>query len=123
RTLASTRPVGYRPLVDLEVDNLDHAFATERYKGDGVSIVDANNDGVPDKPAAALLRARATASFDEQGRVYRTNVFDVNPTTGAISTGSLQTDLWFDHRGETIKASYPGEPPASAGEPPASAAG
>ena len=64
--------------------------------------------GVPNKPSASLLRARATASFDEQGRLYRTNEFEVNPSTGAISTYSLETDTWFDHRGDVIKTTEPG---------------
>src|SRR5262249_26163917 len=76
--------------------------------GDGVSVVDANNDGVPDKPAANLLRFRTTTSFDDRGREYRSQVFSVDPTSGAVSSGSLATDTWRDHRGNVIKKSEPG---------------
>jgi hypothetical protein len=43
--------------------------ARKQYDGDGVSITtDDNSDGVPDRPAAGLLRAKSTAEYDEQGR-------------------------------------------------------
>src|SRR5262249_49599121 len=67
------RPISYR-----ELDNLGEVTAQEQYDGDGASIVDANSDGVPDKPSASLLRARRTSSFDDQGRVYRTQMYSVN---------------------------------------------
>src|SRR5207249_7169362 len=81
---------------------------TERYDGDGVMISDANGDGVPDKPAADLLRARATSEYDERGRVFRTHVYSVDPASGAISANSLTTDLWYGRRGQLLKTSEPG---------------
>ena len=41
---------------------------------------------MPQPPAADLLRAQEVDSYDDQGRVYQTQVYDVNPTTGAVST-------------------------------------
>ena len=46
--------------------------------------------------------------YDDQGRVYQTNTFDVNPTTGAVSTNSLTTNFYFDHRGDQVAESDPG---------------
>jgi RHS repeat-associated protein len=89
-----------------ELDNLGEVTAVDHYDGDGVSIT--STSGVPNKPSSSLLRGYATASFDEQGRVYRTNVFEVNPSSGSISTYSLETDIWYDHRGDIIKTTEPG---------------
>src|SRR5262249_48146264 len=97
-----------RPIVYDTLDNLGEVVAVGRYDGDGVSIGDANGDGVPDAPAASLLRAYTTANFGEQGRAYRTQAYSVDPSTGAVSSSSLNTDRWFDHRGDQIKAAQPG---------------
>src|SRR5262249_40868678 len=72
------------------------------------SFADVNGDGVPDKPPAALLRARATAEYDDQGRAFRTHVYSVDQSTGAVSSGSLTADTFYDHRGEAIKEAQPG---------------
>src|SRR5262249_35830183 len=97
-----------RPIYFTEDANLHETIADEHYDGDNVSVVDANNDGVPDKPSASLLRARGTTSFDEQGRVYRTQTYSVDQTTGSISSSALTTDTWYDHRGEVLKTAQPG---------------
>jgi len=54
-----------RPIYYVELDNLSQTIANEQYDGDGVTITDGNNDGVPDKPSSSLLRARGTADFDD----------------------------------------------------------
>ena len=56
-----------RPLVYFEYDNLGQVVVTEQYDGDGLFVVDADGDGVPDRPAADRLRARTVASYDDQG--------------------------------------------------------
>ncbi|MDW8264105.1 MAG: hypothetical protein RMJ52_02115, partial [Gemmataceae bacterium] len=48
-----------RPFSYVEYDNLGQVTVREVYDGDGVSVVDADGDGIPDRPAAALLRARS----------------------------------------------------------------
>jgi RHS repeat-associated protein len=63
---------------------------------------------VPQAPSASLLRAQAVTSYDDQGRVYQTQVYDVNPTTGAVSTNALTTNNYYDHRGDLIAQSAPG---------------
>jgi hypothetical protein len=53
------------------------------------SIGTTGRDGVPDRPAATLSRAKSTAEYDERGRAFRTHV-------------------WFDCRGQTVKVAPPG---------------
>src|SRR5262249_38912255 len=97
-----------RPIYYFEFDNLGETIAAEQYDGDGVTISDSNSDGVPDKPSSSLLRARSTASFDEQGRVYRLNTFGVNQSDGTVSSNSLAINFWYGHRGQVLKTSAPG---------------
>ncbi len=97
-----------RPVYYFEFDNLGETIAAEQYDGDGVTITDANSDGVPDKPSSSLLRARSTASFDDQGRLYRTQTFSVDQSTGSVSTNSLASNVWYGRRGQVLKTSAPG---------------
>src|SRR5262249_48846100 len=98
----------HRPISYTELDNLGQATAQNQYDGDGVTISDSNGDGVPDKPSSSLLRARSTASYDDQGRVYQQQTFSVNQSTGSISTYALTTNTWYNHRGLVIKTAQPG---------------
>jgi len=98
-----------RPIFYTEYDNLGQVIASEQYDGDGLSITaDADSDGVPDRPSAGLLRARQTFDYDDQGRAFRSHVFLVDQTTGAISSGSLTSESFFDQRGTLIKSLTPG---------------
>jgi RHS repeat-associated protein len=97
-----------RPLYYTAYDNLGEPVSDEQYDGDGVSLTDANNDGVPDRPASSLLRAKATTSYDEQGRDYREQVYRVDPSTGAVSASALTTDTFYDHRGDVLETAEPG---------------
>jgi RHS repeat-associated protein len=99
-----------RPLTYTQYDNLDRVVARELYDGDGVTPVDANGDGVPDRPAAGLLRAKSTTDYDDQSRVFRSRVYSVDPTTGAVSATALTSDLWYDPRGFLVKQTNPGGP-------------
>ncbi|MBL8797111.1 MAG: hypothetical protein JNM56_24635 [Planctomycetia bacterium] len=98
----------HRPIFYFVLDNLGEAVEVDQYDGDGVTLVDADGDGVPDKPDASLLRAQSTAEYDDQGRVFRSHVFLVDQSTGAVSTDSLTSDFYFDHRGNLIKSAMPG---------------
>ena len=98
----------HRPISYTEYDNLSEVIAQESYDGDGISVVDANTDGVPDKPSATLRRSRSTTTYDEQGRGYRSQTFSVDQATGTISTNALTSNSWYDLRGVTIKTSTPG---------------
>ena len=95
-----------RPITYVTYDNLDEAVETQVYDGDGMTI--STVDGVPQSPSASLLGAQEIDSYDDQGRVYQTQVYDVNPTTGAVSTNALTTKDYYDHRGDLIAESAPG---------------
>src|SRR5258705_379487 len=53
-------------------------------------------------------RAHTTDYYDDQGRVYLEQTFSIDQTNGTISTNSLNTNSWYNHRGEVIKVSQPG---------------
>jgi RHS repeat-associated protein len=55
-----------------------------------------------------LLRAQTNTSYDDQGRVYLTQNYSVNPSTGAVSSTALSTNTWYNHRGLVIETSQPG---------------
>jgi RHS repeat-associated protein len=69
---------------------------------------DLNSDGIPDVPSSSLLRAKTTYSYDDQGRVYRSSTFSVDPSDGTVSTDALNINYFYDHRGNVIKVSQPG---------------
>jgi RHS repeat-associated protein len=95
-----------RPIYYTTYDNLNESIAQAMYTADGVTIQTVN--GVPQAPDARLLRAYSTTEYDDQGRVYQANTYDVNPLTGAVSTSSLTTNYYYDHRGDQIAESDPG---------------
>jgi hypothetical protein len=86
----------HRPIIFNDFDNLNEVTAVSQYDGDSVNITSTN--GVPNKPSASLLRAYSTSQFDDQQRTYATNVFSVDQSAGTISTNSLTTNMFYDHR-------------------------
>src|SRR5439155_1814182 len=78
----------------------------QQLDGDGVSITVTNS--VPQAPSSSLLREQTNISYDDQMRVYQTQVYDVNQTTGVLSSSALTTNTWYNHRGQAIKVSNPG---------------
>jgi RHS repeat-associated protein len=103
---ASENDGTHRPIYYVTYDNLNEAISQAQYDGDGVTINTVN--GVPQPPDPSLLRAYSTTQYDDQGRVYQTNTYDVNPTNGTISTNGLTTNYYHDHRGDVIAESDPG---------------
>jgi RHS repeat-associated protein len=95
-----------RPLTYTTYDNLDEVVETQVYDGDGVTLTTAN--GVPQPPAANLLRAQETDAYDQQGELTQSQVYDVNPSTGAVSASALTTGYYYDHRGDLVAESDPG---------------
>src|SRR5579884_1588715 len=95
-----------RPILVTTYDNLDEAVETQQYLGDNVTPMIAN--GVLQALSSSLLRAQEIDSYDEQGRLYQTQVSDVNPSTGAVSSSALTTKYYYDHRGNLIAESDPG---------------
>ncbi|MBA4192465.1 MAG: hypothetical protein C0467_31235, partial [Planctomycetaceae bacterium] len=94
-----------RPLYYTDYDNLNQAIKTRLYDADGVTPTVTS--GVPQPLSSSLLRAQSTTSFDDLGRVYRTDTFSVNQSSGAVSTNSLHTDVWYSSRGQVIKVASP----------------
>lgn len=96
----------HRPIGFAEYDNLDEVVTQEQFDGDGVTIT--SSDGVPQAPSASLLRVKSTNEYDEQARVFASHTFAVDPIYGTVSTASLDSQTWFDHRGNQIKSSSSG---------------
>jgi hypothetical protein len=77
----------HRPILFNTFDNLGEVTQTQQYDGDGVTIT--VSAGQPQAPSSSLLRAQENFLYDEQQRLYQTQVFDVNPSTGAVSSSAL----------------------------------
>src|SRR5579884_3169033 len=95
-----------RPIIVTTYDNLDEATETQQYVGDGVTPTISN--GVLQALPASDLRAQEIDSYDDQGRLYQTQVYDVNPSTGAVSSSALTTNYYYDHRGDLMAEADPG---------------
>ncbi len=99
----------HRPIFYTERDNLDEVIFSERYDGDGVTLSSLGaTNGVPNRPSASLLRSKTGNKYDNQGRVYQSNQFYVDQMSGAVAGSTLDTNSWYDHRGNRIKTSVPG---------------
>ena len=94
-----------RPISYTIYDNLGEAVEQQLYDGDGVSL--STVDGVPQAPTASLLRAQTITSYDDQGHVYRTQTYLVDPTTGAVSSTPRTTNYYFDSRGNQTAVTDP----------------
>jgi len=91
----------HRPITYYDLDNLGEVTGVSQFDGDGVTLTNA-------KPSASLLRAYTVTSYDDQGRVYQVQQYDVNQSTGAVSTSALTTNAYRDHRGDVIEVAAPG---------------
>ena len=98
---ASEDTTTHRPIYYYDLDNLDEVTAVSQYDGDGVTLTGA-------KPSASLLRAYTVTNYDDQGRPYQTQQYDVNQATGALSASALTTNFYYDHRGDQVAESDPG---------------
>src|ERR1700720_3267941 len=74
----------HRPITFLTYDNLDEVTETDSYDGDGVSVSGS-------APSSSLLRGKTVDSFDNQGRVYESQTYSVDPSSGSVSTNALTT--------------------------------
>jgi RHS repeat-associated protein len=99
-----------RPFTFLNYDNLDRVTSRLVFDGDGVAIVDANSDGIPDAPAAALLRSSQVSLYDSWDRVYESQDLFVDQSTGAVGTPRLTTDMFYDRRGNVAAVYAPNAP-------------
>src|SRR6202035_2895311 len=82
--------------------------AQDTFAGNGLdpATIQLNADGTPSGSAAADLRAMTTTQYDDQGRVFSTKTFSVDPVTGAIGN-ALTSQNWYDQSGELIKILAP----------------
>ncbi len=95
----------HRPITYCDLDNLGRCIGRYRYDGDTVTITATS--GVPDMPSSSLLRAETVSNYDDQNRVYKTQVYSVDQSAGTLSTYTLQSNTWYDHRGNVIKSAPP----------------
>jgi RHS repeat-associated protein len=106
----------HRPILYRDYNNAGEVLANEQYDGDQFSVTVDATSGVPIRPPENLRRARTASLYDNQGRVYQTNTYDVvqsGPTAGTLlpsdaSPYRLVSSTWFDHRSNTIKTLQPG---------------
>jgi RHS repeat-associated protein len=100
-----------RLLTYVDLDNLGNTLAAGQFDGDQVWVSDSNGDGVPDKPAASLLRTLSTNSYDARNRLIEGQAWYVDQTTGATDASRvLKTDLFYDRRGKVAMAVIPNAP-------------
>jgi RHS repeat-associated protein len=109
-TLATEDTSVNRPLSFTDYDNLGRVTGRSVFDGDGIQVIDANADGVPDKPAAGLLRSSQVSLYDAQDRVYRTQELFVDQTTGVVGTPRLTTNMFYDRRGNVTAVYAPNSP-------------
>jgi len=100
-TLDTQRPISYNVY-----DNLNHV--TEAYTYDGDNLTISVSGGLVSAPSSSARRSKRTTDFDERGRVYASHVFSVDQSNGTVSSDSLNTNTWYDARGQQIKISQPG---------------
>ena len=104
----------HRPIMYFVLDNQGETTETDQYDGDTIVLSSlGSTNGVPNAPSSSLLRAKSTQSFDDQGRVYLAKVWNVDQgetggTAGTVSGATLNTNSFFDHRGDVIAESDPG---------------
>jgi len=97
-----------RPLTVWTYDNRDEVIETQVYAADG--LAPTISGGVLSLPGgiSSYLRAQSTTSYDEQGREFRTDTYDVNPSTGAVGSNTQYTLTWYDPNGNVIATQAPG---------------
>jgi YD repeat-containing protein len=102
----------HRPISYATYDNLGEVTTQQSFDGDGVTITTPTSGttvGVPTAPSSSLLRAEAAQSYDDQGRVYASTTYSVDPTSGTVGSG-ITSNTFYDHNGNTIATFTPGQP-------------
>lgn len=119
-TSGSPNPSGetdgaHRLITFYTLDNLGEATGTYLYAGDQVPLTDfANWTDTGTDPGK--MRAWTRSAYDDQGRAYQTVAVGIDPANGVSGLTDAQiqalpgltTNLFFDHRGNTIAESDPG---------------
>src|SRR5207302_1988949 len=79
----------HRPISVVTYDNLNEQTEVRQYDGDGLT------DNITDSLPQGKLRALTINSYDNVGRLYRTQVFGVDPSSGTPTTAALTTNVFF----------------------------
>jgi YD repeat-containing protein len=109
----------HRPITYSVLDNLGEALRAYRFDGDGVNLSDFATDaatGAITTADASNVRALTVNSFDDKGRVFRSQAMNVDQTNGTIgltdaqilALPNLATDSFYDHRGNAVAVFSPG---------------
>jgi YD repeat-containing protein len=91
----------HRPIIFYDLNNLGEVTAVSHYDGDGVALANT-------KPSSTLLREYVVLSYDDQARVYKTQQYEVNQSTGVVSSTALTANGYYDRRGDLNARSDPG---------------
>jgi len=97
-------------------DNLDRMTGIEGYSGESAILnVGTATTGTSNPieyasgTTASRLRSKETYAHDDRDQLFKSNQFKVTFTDSAATLGgSLQTDRWYDGRGNLIKEYTPG---------------
>jgi YD repeat-containing protein len=116
---ATTHP----QIVFCVLDNLGECTEQLQYDGSNQTPIAIREAGgtasdVPAIPDLDQLRAESTTQYDDQGRVYRQLVYSVAPNydpsdggiTGFTLGGAIETDKWYDLRGNVVEIATSGQP-------------
>lgn len=99
----------HRLITYYQLDNLGETTGTYVYAADGVNLADfATWSSSSSWQHAANLRAYTGQSFDDQGRVYQSIQYSVDPNSGAYTTTGLASNTFYDQRGNVIEEIAPG---------------
>ena len=96
----------HRPITYYTLDNLGEVTETQqlrRRRGD-----DHQQRRRAAGPLVVAAAGQTVTSYDDQGRVYQTQEYSVDPSSGSVSTYALTTNYYYNHRGEVIEESDPG---------------
>lgn len=92
----------HRPIFYYTLDNTGATTGVYQYDGDQINLSDfANGLGSLPTADAQRLRVETLSNMDDQGRVYETQTYSVDRSSGAASN-PLNSFTWYDHRGNTI---------------------
>ncbi len=94
-------PDGQQQVV-VDYDHLGRPIAAGTYK-ESASVTSATS-------AAGTPTGRLSLSkmyYDDSGRIYRTETYGVNPSTGTLDNDPLITNLYYDRRGQVVMADPP----------------
>ncbi len=97
----------HRPIMISDLDNLGEVTVRYQYDGDGLTV-SVSSAGIATASDSTKLRAETLVSYDDQGRVYQRQTYSVDQSAGSLSTNTLTTNTFYDHRGNLIATYSPG---------------